>query len=313
MENVKAVTHVTYFGAYYKNPRNQIATIVTEPEHFARVLSADIEFSSQTALERWQSERRGVAIGKDLSEEYGWSVGDVLPLYSTNHRRANGSSNWTFKISAIYKTLDADEKSNTVLVRYDYFDDARQRNQGMVGWYSLTISDPDRAEETATKIDERFSNSSYETKTSTEQAHMEAFLEQIGDFGFMITATLGAVFFTLLLITTNTMAQSVRERTSEIGVLKALGFKDGYIFWHVLLESVVVSTLGALVGIVLTEVLIGQVIQLVPKGLLAELRLEWMDYGKAIGVGVLMGVVAGTVPAIRAMRIEIVSALGRSV
>ena len=137
----------------------------------------------------------------------------------------------------IVGTYDLKEKKgdNTgFYFRYDFFDEGREKLKGQVGWYSVRVENPDDAPAVAAKIDEQFANSAYETKAETEAAAMQGFVSQIGDIGAILIGVLSAVFFTILLVTGNTMSLAVRERTAEIGALKAIGFTHGRVLAMVL-------------------------------------------------------------------------------
>src|SRR5204862_7148460 len=121
--------------------------------------------------------------------------------------------------------------------------------EGLVGWYGGRVKDPQRADEVAKAIDEEFANSPYETKAEPEGAFMQGFAQQMGDIGTILVAILSAVFFTILLVAGNTMAQAVRERTSELGVLKAMGFTNETVLALVLAESCLIAAVGGLAGL----------------------------------------------------------------
>src|SRR5205823_6498492 len=160
-----------------------------------------------------------------------------------------GSHTWEFDIVGIF---DADKKNAdtmSLFFRYDYFDEARAGAKGQVGWYTVRVKDPNQAAEVAKLVDREFENSDEETKTAPEAAFAQAWAKQIGNIALMIASILGAVFFTILLVTGNTMSQSVRERTGELGVLKALGFTNGQVLGFVLAESCLLAALGGGLGL----------------------------------------------------------------
>ena len=159
----------------------------------------------------------------------------------------------------IYDGKDKGTDTTPLFFRYDYFDEARQAwGKGQVGWYTIRIKDPSQAAEVAKRVDEEFENSPAETKTEPEGAFMQAGPRQIGNIVFIVAAILGAVFFTILLVTGNTMAQAVRERTGELGVLKAIGFTNAQVVSLVLAESCLLTVLGGALGLGLAWLMISR-------------------------------------------------------
>ncbi len=196
------------------------------------------------------------------------------------------------------------------LFRYDFFDEARARGEGEVGWYIIRVDDPEQSAAVADAIDARFANSPAETETSTEKAFIQGFAKQVGNIGKILTAVLGAVFFTILLVAGNTMAQAVRERTEELGVLKAMGFTSKQVVGLVVGESCLISLLGGGVGLALAWLLIK--LNGDPTG--GALPIFFLPPSQLV-VGVvlivLLGLVAGFLPALQAMRLNVSDALRR--
>ena len=187
----------------------------------------------------------------------------------------------------------------------------RTGDPGLVGWYIIEVEDPERSEAVANAIDARFENSAAETKTATEKAFMRGFAKQIGNTGAIMVAISGIVFFVLLLIAGNTMAQAIRERTAEVGVLKTLGFSDVGVLAMVMAESLLLSVAGGGTGLFL--------VWLLAPGLAPQLQQflpVFLVPGYALVAGVLLavglGVVSGIIPAWTAMRLRIVDALRRT-
>jgi len=180
----------------------------------------------------------------------------------------------------------------------------------MVGWYVIRIDDPSRAKQIIDRIDSTFANSEYETKTVPEKAFAQAFAAQIGDIGAIIRAIVSAVFFTILLVAANTMAQSVRERTAELAVLKTLGFGNGLVLVLVLLESSAIAVVGGGIGLVLAWLF---VLRGDPTGgMFPGFYIPTADFVKGAALALGLGLVAGAMPAVQAMRLRIVDALRRS-
>src|SRR5262249_18281713 len=152
-----------------------------------------------------------------LVDRFGWRLGQKLPITSEIHPRANGDMNWEFDLVGILDAEDPAVRGSTdvVLINGLYFDEARQTGKGKTGWYIERIADPSRAPAISAEIDRAFANSPDETKTQPEKEFAVGFAKQIGDVGALVARILAAVFFTILLLTGNTMAQSIRERIPE--------------------------------------------------------------------------------------------------
>ena len=307
VDGVRGVTHQTWFGGVYQDPRNFFAQFAVEPEGYLSMYPEVL--LPDGAKERWLHNRTGAVVARSLADRFGWQVGDRIPLQGTIWQ-TRGSDTWEFTIDGIY---DGGEGINTnqFLFRYDYLAEANSQGRGFVGQYIIRIDDPSRAVQIGAAIDARFANSPYETKTSTEQAFVQAFANQIGDVGTMMTAIMIAVLFTILLVTANTMAQSVRERTSELAVLKTLGFTDRRVLSLVLVESILLAGVGGAVGLGLSWMLIQQ--QGDPTGgLLPAFFVPPRDLVIGIGLTLVLGIASGIPPGVQAVRLRIVDALRRT-
>ncbi|MDH5621888.1 MAG: ABC transporter permease [Gammaproteobacteria bacterium] len=309
IEGVQEVMHLSWFGGYYQEPRNQFPQFPTDPyPYFAMYPELDIPAEQ---LEAWSKNRTGAVVGKDLADQYGWKLGDRLPIIATIWTKADGSTNWEFDIEGIFSTSDPRGSTAYMLFRYDYFDEARAFGQGTVGWYTLRVRNGADPIQVAKAIDLQFANSAAETKTSTEAAFAQSFTKQFGNIALIVTLVLGAVFFTLLLVSGNTMSQSVRERIPELAVLKTLGFTDRSVLGIVLSESMLITFIGGALGLGIGWLII--------KGLASQLAAFLPGFylpASALITGVVLmiiaGVLAGIFPAAKAMRLSIVDALSRA-
>lgn len=310
-EGVVDATHATWFGAIYQEPKNFFPQFPVDPEAYLRLYPEIVIPEEQK--QAWLADRTGALVGRKTVERFGWKLGDRIPLQAPVWRNKTGGSAWELTIRAIYEGREKGFDETNMFFHYDYFDEARFFGEGLVGWYILRIDDPQRAAEIAERIDAQFANSRYETKTTTEKAFMQAFADQMGNIGAILTAILTAVFFTILLVAGNTMAQSVRERVSEVAVLKTLGFSNRLVLALVLGESVVLAVVGGAVGLALGGALVkalgasGQI-----SNLLAVFYLPSRDVLIGIALAVGLGVVCGTIPALRAMRLRIADGLRRA-
>jgi putative ABC transport system permease protein len=302
------VTHGSWFGGIYQDPKNFFAQIAVDAESFLRVYPEFLIPDEQKKA--WLADRTGAIVGRKTAERYGWKVGDRIPIQGTIWRKADGSSAWEFTLDGIYVGDKKGVDETQLYFHYKYLDESRALRQGIVGWYILRIDDPPRAPEIAERIDAAFANSDWETYTTTEKAFTQAFANQIGDIGSILRAVMTAVFFTILLVAGNTMAQSVRERTNELGVLKTLGFRDGQILALVLAESLALAACAGVAGLALawTAITFGGD---PTGGSLAVFYLPRRDLLLGLVWVALLGLAAGSIPALRAMRLTIVDALRR--
>jgi putative ABC transport system permease protein len=235
IEGVDDAVHQTWFGGVYQKPSNFFAQMPVNPQEFLEMYP---EYAlSEEEFADWLDTRTGAIAGRKTADRFGWKVGDRIPINATIWPRKGGERTWEFDLVGIYDGAEKGTDATQFFFRYDYFDEARQFGQGQVGWYTVRISDPERAAEVVEAIDARFANSSFETKAEPEGAFLQGFANQVGDIGFIMMSIIAAVFFTILLVAGNTMAYAVRERTNELAVLKAIGFTDRGVMGLVLGES----------------------------------------------------------------------------
>src|SRR5688572_2069884 len=244
---IEAVTHQTWFGGIYQDPKNFFATMPVEPEDFLRMYPEYVV--SEEHKKAWIQTRTGAIIGRGLVDRFGWKIGDRIPLTSPIWRTGDDDQSWEFDVVGVYNAAKKGVDTISFFFRYDYFDEARAFEKGKVGWYLVRIKNPDQAAEIAKKIDAEFANSPAETKAEPEGAFAQGFAQQIGNIAAIMIAILSAVFFTILLVAGNTMAQSVRERTEELGVLKAMGFTNELVLALVLCEACLIAAIGGLAGL----------------------------------------------------------------
>ena len=260
--------------------------------------------------EQWQAfndTRTGMIVGRALADQYGWKIGDKVPISSNIFPQKDGSKAWTFDLVGIYDGKDEQwqRQTNVGWINFAYFDEANQFGSGRAGTFTLSLEDPDQAEQVAQAIDKMFENSPDETKTQTERDFNIGFFKQIGDIGLIVRWILFAVFFTLLLVVGNTMAQSVRERVPELAILKTLGFSDGSVLGFVLAEALLICVIGGLAGMGIATFL-GS---LAGRGGNFPLAVDSGVWLMGLGAMLLMSIAVGLLPALRAQRLKIVDAL----
>jgi putative ABC transport system permease protein len=305
---VSLVTHSTWFGGRYRDDRGVIQAYPVEPEAYLQMYPEYVLSAEDRS--RWLQDRSGVLVGRALAERFGWKKGERIPIRSDIYSRENGNYTWEFVIDGIFENRDPSGDTGLMLFHYDYFDEARTVGKGQVGWYIVRIADAAQASRISREIDRNFANSPAETKTGTEKAFVQSFAQQTGDVGAIVIAIGIAVFFTMLLVSGNTMAQAVRERTSELAVMKTLGYTDGQALALVLGESLLVTVAGGVVGLLGALLLVSRMsVQL------SQYLSSFVLTGGAIATGfalmLILGCLAGLLPALRASRLGIAEALRR--
>ena len=304
--NVKQAAFAAWFGGIYRDPKNFFANFSVSPNY----LDLYPEFKLPDAQKKaWLADRRGAIVGESLAKRHGWKIGDTIPLQATIFP-TKGSNNWQFTLRGIYVVEDPKQKGqeNVLFFHWKYFDEANDYVKGRVGWFIVQSANADGADRMAQAIDALSANSDHETKTQTEQAFNQSFAKQFADIGLIVTAIMGAVFFTLLLLTGNTMAQAVRERIPELAVLKTIGFSNRSVLWLVLAESILLVVLGGLIGLGISA-LIMPAVSAASGGAIQLPSLPGSTWAMGVGLAVLIGAVVGLLPALRGMRLNIVDAL----
>ena len=304
---VASVAGQSWFGGYYQKESNFFPQFPTQIEPYLEMYPEIVlpEEQKQAML----NTRTGAIVAKTLADRYGFKVGDRIPIIAGIWPLADGSNNWEFDLVGIFDTKNPKERSmyEMLLFHHEYFDEARQFGKGTIGWIVIKTEDPDRNEEIVEAVDDLFANSPNETRTETERAFNQSFVKQMGDIGLIMSSIIGAVFFTLLFLTGNTMMQSVRERIPELAVLKTLGYSDVGVLALVLAESLALCVLAALVGIGLAGLLLPGIAAKLPG--FSGLALKPEAFAGALGIAVLLALIVGLPPALRAMRLKIVDAL----
>jgi putative ABC transport system permease protein len=307
IDGVEAAVHQTWFGGVYQEPSNFFSQSPVNPEEFLDMFPEYLITDEE--MDRWLETRTGAIVGRTTAERFGWEVGDRIPIQSQIWFSKEGGRNWEFDIVGIYDGAEQGTDLSWLFFRYDYFDESRTGGQGLVGWYTVRIADPERAAEVAAAVDAEFANSSTETKTEPEGAFLQGFANQVGNIGLILVAIVGAVFFTILLVAGNTMAYTVRERTNELAMLKAVGFTDRGVVGLVLGESLALAGVGGLLGLGLAWLLVAAGDP--TNGFLPTFYIP--NSVLLIGLLLIVGlaVVAGLLPALQAQRLRVADALRR--
>ena len=303
---VRKSSYSMWFGGIYRDPKNFFPNFSVADNYFD--IYNDFEIPSEQ-LKAWQANQTGAVVGESLAKKFDWKIGDTIPLQATIFPRS-GSNDWPLQLEAIYRSRDRDNTGaeQQLLMHWKYFDQANDYIKNQVSFFTVQLTDPDQASRVAQAIDAISANSDHETKSQTESAFQQAFAKQFADIGLIVTAIMGAVFFTLLLLTGNTMAQAVRERVPELATLKTLGFRDSTMLALVMTESVLLVMIGGLTGLGLAALAMPG-ISAATGGMIGLPQVPLQTWLTGLGLMVAIGVVVGLLPALRAKRLKIVDAL----
>ena len=304
---VADVTYANWFGGIYQEQKNFFPNQAVAGNYLDLFPEWQISPSERAAF---RNTRTGAVVGAALARKFHWKIGDKIPLQGTIFPQKGGSNLWVLDLVGIYRVPDPQQRSqeNALLFNWDYFDEARQFGNGNIGWYVIKVADPKNADRVAQAVDALSVNSDHETKTQSEHAFQLAFVSQFGDIGLIVGAIMAAVFFTLILLTGNTMAQAVRERIPELAILKTIGFTSGSVLGLLLAEAVLLLLLGGVIG-VLVAGLVANGLQLSMGISLPPIVTSVMVWTRALVVMVVIGVIVGAMPAYRGLRLRVVDAL----
>lgn len=307
LENITDVTHLNWFGGYFQDPQNVVVMFAADPESFLTVYNELILPPEQEA--EWLGSRQGLIAGEGIARTLGWKVGDRVPVNSNIFSKADGSSSWEFDVVGIYSGEDAQTDTNSVYFHYDYFNETQSFGRDFIGFMGIRTVDPKLNETVIKAVDDLFANTPFETETVPEKTFNKAFIEQIGNLSLILGSVVFAAFFIILVIVGNSMVLSIRERTSEIGVLKTLGFKSRRIFFMVLAESLLLALSGGMLGLLATNLTVAAFNQ-------APIQLPVLVVtngivGEATLIMVGLGLITGILPAVNALRLNIITALSR--
>ncbi len=301
---VARVSHSQFFGGQYQEGGGFFPQFAVNPQ---RLFDTYPEWTlSEDAKRSFVSTQDGAIVGKLLAEKYNWKVGDTIPLNSFIWTKADGSRTWEWKVVGIFdgRNSEWEKRTSLMYLNYGQFDEARNpRAKGLAGVFVVRMNDPNQSEKIASLIDEKFANSSDETKTQSEQEFQLGFARQLGDIGLIVNLITSAVFFSILFLTGVSMSQAVRERIPELAILKVLGFKDRTVMLLVLAEAFLLCFIGALTGMLSASFL---TTTLPPEFPITTDSQVWIVAGISV---IVLSLLIGVPPALRALRIKIVDAL----
>ena len=304
---VADVTYANWFGGIYQDPKNFFPNEAVAGNFLDAYPEWKISAAERAAF---RDTRTGAVVGAALAQKYHWKVGDKIPLQGTIFPQKDGTNTWILDLVGIYHIADPQQRSqeNALLFNWDYFDEARAFGNGNIGWYVVKVADPATADRVAQSVDALSVNSDHETKTQSEHAFQLAFVSQFGDIGLIVGAIMAAVFFTLILLTGNTMAQAVRERIPELAILKTIGFTSGSVLGLLLAEAILLLLLGGVIGILLAG-LVANGLQLSMGITLPPIVTALAVWMRSLALMVLLGIVVGAMPAYRGLRLRVVDAM----
>ena len=301
---VAAVTHQTWFGGVYQDPKNFFMQNPVVPEEFMPMFPEFLLPPEQ--MKAWQQTRTGAIVGRNTADRFKWKIGDKVPINSPIW----GQKTWEFDLVGIFEGAKKGTDTTSLFFRRDYFEEGiTERAKGLVGWYTVRVKDPAQAAELAQRVDTEFENSPAETRTEPEGAFVQGFANQLGNITLIVASILSAVFFTILLVTGSTMSQAVRERIGELGVLKAIGFTNGQLLGLVLAESCLLSLLGGGLGLIGAWLITAGGDP--TGGMMPLFHLPPSDLVVGVGLAIALGLITGILPALQAMRLRVADALRR--
>ena len=306
IQRVPGVVVVTYesgLGGIYQKPDQQIGASAVDAATFARIFPEIVIPQSQ--LEALVRTRTGALVGAQLAQRYGWKLGEHIPLQSPLAQR-DGSRNWTFDIVGFFQEPDDPDRANFLIVNYAYLNEARGANRDTVGNFIVQIDNPKRSASIGHDIDTLFANSPHETRTQSESDLAASQVQRIGDIDFLAHAVTGAAFFALLFATGALMMQTIRERTSELAVLKTVGFADRRVMALILAEALVSCLLGAAIGLSIAALLLPRARQLIGVG-----YMPWIVIAVGFACAICLALVSGAIPAWRGLKLRVAVALSR--
>ncbi len=308
LEGVKNATWANWFGGYYQEGRNQIQTFAVDPETYLEAYPELLLPDDQRA--DFLNDRSSIIVGEPIANQFGWELGQTIPLKSNIFSNVDGGDTWQFRIAGIFTGEEAQTQTNYAVFHWENFNESITFGQDLIGWMIINTTSPDVNDQVATSVDEQFANSSAETETSTEAAFSKAFIAQIGNISLMVRSIMAAGFLTILMIVGTTMVMTIRERTKEIAVLKTIGFAPARIFRLVVGETLLLVVIGGVIGLGFSWLFV--------KGLGASMEaflpgyvMTWDVALAAVAIMIGLGLVTGFFPAFNAMRTNIAEAMGK--
>jgi putative ABC transport system permease protein len=309
LDGVSDATFVNWFGGYYQDERSMIPSFAVDPSTYLNVYS-DVLAVTPEARHAFETERSSAIVGEELARQYDWHAGQHIALGSSIYVQSDGSRSWDFTIAGIAHAKNAGYSTNFLILPYAYFDDSRILHKHTVGWMVITATPGRDIAQVASTVDAAFANSPDETRTQTEQSFAKAFAAQIGNLTLAVKLIIAAAFFSLCLLFVNATSMSVRERTKEIGVLKALGFSRQRLTSLLFLETLCLTLAGGVAGLGLASLAVSALSGPL-SGIAPGMCLTPALGSAGIVVAIAIGVLAALPPSLTTLRLSAASAFGR--
>lgn len=311
VDGVREVPRVQWFGGYYQDRSNFFGQFAIDPEEFTTTFP-EIEVV-EGSLDAFLAERQACLVGRDIANEFGFEVGDSIPIIGEIFQRNDGEP-WTFNVAGIYEVESLAWDERTIFFSHDYLDETLEAGAAFgprgTGIFYLNLDGTVDPVTVAAEVDAMFENGPQRVQTTSESEFNAQFVSMVGNIPLFVSAIGGGVLAAIVLAVLNTMLLAGREQTRDVGVLKALGFSDGSVFGVMLAQGVLLTALGGGLGIALA---IGS-----ESTVATQLGRNFPGYaitastiGQAALLALGIGLVAGTIPAIRARRLLAIEALRR--
>ncbi|WP_397422459.1 ABC transporter permease [Phenylobacterium sp.] len=308
---VTGVTHSSWFGAYYQDQRNsRFVGFAVDPATYMTLYANDIRLTD-AERKAFIAERTGVIVGKSIADQYGWTVGQTVPISSNIYVKPDGRRSWDMKITGIFTGAKPTDSTAALYFHYDYLNETNTFGRDQIGNVAVRTASSDLNNQVAKAIDAAFANSPYETSTVDEKTFAQAFLKQAGDLNFIVTMVVSAAFAAILMIVSTTLVSAMRERTKEIGVMKTLGFSSPRVLRMVLGEALLLSTMGAVLGLVVSAFILAGLSKSPAASTFGDLSMAPVVAVSGLLLAITLGLVTGAIPAASALRMSIVDALNR--
>lgn len=303
---VKMVSLLNGFSATYQNPTQGLYVLAIDPNDKAWVTESPGIFKvSPASLDALAESRTGALVSAELENRYGWKVGDQIPLLSPTTLQMNGSDVWTFNVVGTYSIHEiGGSGGDMIVINNAYLNESRYQGKDTVQHFHVVTTDARQAIAVAKAIDREFANSAHETRTESYRESAQRQMQSIGDLNFTIRSIVGAVFVALLFSNATMMAQSIRERSVELAILKAVGFSDRAVFSLIAAESIVVWTTAAALGLLSAMIAFPYAARMVP-----GISMPWVVVAIGLTIAVVIGLASSSLPALRAARLNVATAL----
>jgi putative ABC transport system permease protein len=303
IDGVEEVTFANWFAGVYIDKNQFFARLAVDADNYFDVYPEFVLSKSQ--LEAFKKERNACVIGADIAKQYKLKIGDPMTIDGDIF-----PGRWDFVIRGIYQPRDKTTDATQMLFHWDYVNERMKQEMpgraNQVGWYIEKIADPNKAGEISHNIDALFKNSTSETKSESERAFQQGFLQSTSAIITAMNVISFVIIGIIMLVLGNTMIMAARERTREYAVMKTLGFSAKHIIGLIMGESLFISFLGGVVGLLMTFPLIQGISQIIPKGFFPIFQLEPVTVVLACIAALLIGIASSVFPIHRALNTKIV-------